>query len=70
MSPDDATRPRDAAFEALRSEIHEYRSTFEATAARLEELTRELRALRPVPGAERFSPLLVAAACGDSRVLI
>ncbi len=62
MLSDPSTGTKNAVIQSLRASIQDYRSGFDATEARLKELTRGLQAIRtPVQGAERFSPLLVAA---------
>jgi signal transduction histidine kinase len=62
MSSDPSTGTKNAVIQSLRASIQDYRSGFDATEARLKELARGLQAIRPpVVGAERFSPLLMAA---------
>ncbi len=62
MVSDPSTRTKNAVIRSLRTNMQDYRSGFDATEARLKQLARALEATRPpVPGAERFSSLLVAS---------
>jgi signal transduction histidine kinase len=62
ISSDPATGTKKAAIRALRSDIEDYRSAFDATEALVADLARLLKATRsPDPGAARFSPLLASA---------
>ncbi len=62
MLSDPSTARKNAVIHSLRANMQDYRSGFDAMEARLKELARALEATRPpVTGAERFSPLLVAA---------